>query len=267
MERQSSISHLRRSQNACLGGVCAGLAEHFDLDPIVVRILAILIAAITLGLGALAYVVLWAVLPLGPPQRTPFDVSPEQAESSAYGSIDYTSHVGGSRDVEGLSIVVWLAIVVCLVVLFLLVALNISPMVSGSRWWQFWPAAFIIGGTCLVVVPLRGQRQMTWHALGVIVVALATSFLPMSLGIVSWQTLPYAFEHLWPIVALAVVLYAMGLHRSSSALAVVAALLMVVFCLAMLTSFIVPGDVAHLLIFMPDGRLLRIALANTLPLF
>ena len=267
MERQSSTFQLRRSQNACLGGVCAGIAEHYDLDPIVVRILAILIAAITLGLGALVYMVLWAVLPTGPPQRTPFDVSPEQAESSAYGSVDYASYLNGNRNVEGLSIVVWLAIVVCLVLLFLLVALNISPMVSGSRWWQFWPAAFVIGGVCLVVVPLRGQRQMTWHALGVIIVALAASCLPMSLGIVSWRTLPYAFEHLWPIVALAIVLYALGLRRSSSALAVVAALLVVVFCLAMLTSFIVPGDVAHLLIFMPDGRALRIALTSVPLLF
>lgn len=267
MERQSLTFHMSRSQNACLGGVCAGLAEHFDLDPIVVRILAILIAAITLGLGALVYMVLWAVLPLGPPQSTLFDVSPEQAESSAYGSVNCASHVGGNRDAEGLSIVVWLAIVVCLVLLFLLVALNISPMVSGSRWWQFWPAAFVIGGICLVVVPLGGQRQMTWHALGVVIVALAASCLPMSLGIVSWRTLTLAFGHLWPIVALAVVLYGVGLHRSSSALAVVAALLVVVFCLVMLTSFIVPGDVAHLLIVMPDGRSLRIALASALPLF
>lgn len=267
MERQSLKLQLSRSQNACLGGVCAGLAEHFDLDPIVVRILAILIAAITLGLGAIVYIVLWAVLPLGPPQYTPFDVSPEQAESIAYGCVDCASHADGNRDAEGLSIVIWLAIVVCLVMLFLLVALNISPMVSGSRWWQFWPAAFVIGGVCLVVVPLKGQRQMAWHALGVVIVALATACLPMSLGIVSWRTLALALRHLWPIVVLAVVLYGVGLHRSNSALAVVAALLMVVFCLVMLTSFIVPGDVAHLLIFMPDGRSLRIALASALPFF
>lgn len=267
MERQSSTFQLRRSQNACLGGVCAGLAEHFDLDPIVVRILAILIAVVTLGLGALVYMVLWVVLPLGPPQHTPFDVSPEQAESSAYGYVDYASQASGNHNVEGLSIVVWLAIVVCLLLLFLLVALNISPMVSGSRWWQFWPAAFVIGGICLVVVPLGEQRQMTWHALGVIIVALATSCLPMSLGIVSWRTLPFALGHLWPVVALAIVLFVVGLRQSSSAFVVVAALLVVVFCLAMLTSFIVPGDVAHLLISMPDGRFLRIALANALPLF
>ena len=267
MERQSSITQLRRSQNACLGGVCAGIAEQFDFDPIVVRILAILIAVITLGLGALVYIVLWAVIPLGPPQRTPYDVSPEQAESSAYGCVDYANYGSGDRGAEGLSIVVWLAIVVCLVLLFLLVTLNISPMVRGSSWWQFWPVALVLGGVCLVVVPLRGQRQMAWHALGVIIVALATSCLPMSLGIVSWRTLPFAFSRLWPLIVLAVVLYGMGLRRSSSAFAVVAALFVVVFCLVMLTSFIVPGDVAHLLIALPDGRFLRIALAGVIPLF
>ena len=266
MERQSSTLQLHRSQNACLGGVCAGLAERFDLDPIVVRILAILIAVVTLGLGALAYIVLWAALPLGPPQRTLYDVSPEQAESSAYGCVDCAPRADGDNSAEGLSIVVWLAIVVCLVLLFLLVVMSITPMVSGSHWWQFWPVGLVIGGICLVVVPLGGQRQMAWHALGAAIVALATSCLPMSLGIISWRTLLLALGHLWPLALAAIALYAAGLYRSNSALAVVAALLVAVFCLLMLTSFIVPGDIAHLLICMPDGRSLRIALAGILPL-
>ena len=42
-----------RSRDAYLGGVCAGLAEYYDLDPIVVRILTVLITIMTLGLGVL----------------------------------------------------------------------------------------------------------------------------------------------------------------------------------------------------------------------
>ena len=262
MERLSSTYQVCRSRNACIGGVCAGLAQRFDLDPIVVRILAVFIAAITLGLGALAYIVLWLVLPLEPPQSTPYEVSPEQAESSAYGSVDFSQGADGNGEADGLSVVVWLAIVICLLLLFLLVTLNISPMVSGSRWWQFWPVALVICGVCLVVVPLGGQKQMAWHALGVAVIAGAASCLPMSLGIASWRTLSLAFGHLWFLVAVAIVLYVVGLLRSNNALMIIAALFMVVFCLAMLTMFMVPGDVTNLMVYMPDGRSLRISFAK-----
>ena len=66
-----------------MAGVCAGLADYFDVDHIVVRILAVLIAIVTLGLGVIAYVVLWIVLPAPPDYEAPFDVEPEQAESLA----------------------------------------------------------------------------------------------------------------------------------------------------------------------------------------
>ena len=88
MLQQPSSEKLCRSQDACLGGVCAGIAERYDLDPIVVRILMLLLALVTLGIGAIAYVALWAALPQKPAARTPYDVSPEKAESSAYGCVD-----------------------------------------------------------------------------------------------------------------------------------------------------------------------------------
>ena len=60
-----------RSRDAYIGGVCAGLAEHFELDVIVTRILAILISASTLGLGVIAYIVLWVALPPEPESNSP----------------------------------------------------------------------------------------------------------------------------------------------------------------------------------------------------
>ena len=35
---------LYRSRNALVGGVCAGIAERFDVDPLVVRILFLIVA-------------------------------------------------------------------------------------------------------------------------------------------------------------------------------------------------------------------------------
>src|SRR5699024_10007601 len=54
---------LRRDKSdKVLGGVCAGMANYFEIDPAVVRVLAIL-AFIFYGIGLLVYLVLWIALP------------------------------------------------------------------------------------------------------------------------------------------------------------------------------------------------------------
>jgi phage shock protein PspC (stress-responsive transcriptional regulator) len=56
---------MRSSRDKKLGGVCAGVADYFDLDPTLVRVLW-LIAVFFAGTGVLLYVILWIVLPLAP---------------------------------------------------------------------------------------------------------------------------------------------------------------------------------------------------------
>jgi len=56
---------MRSSRDKKLGGVCAGLAEYFDIDPTIVRV-AWLLAFLCAGAGGLVYIVLWIVLPLAP---------------------------------------------------------------------------------------------------------------------------------------------------------------------------------------------------------
>jgi signal transduction histidine kinase len=56
---------LRRDvEHRVLGGVCAGLARHFGVDPLLVRV-AFVAAATAGGFGVLAYVLLWALVPAG----------------------------------------------------------------------------------------------------------------------------------------------------------------------------------------------------------
>lgn len=49
--------------NAALGGVCAGFARRFDINPTAIRVLWV-IASLTLGCGLIAYTALWLVLPV-----------------------------------------------------------------------------------------------------------------------------------------------------------------------------------------------------------
>jgi phage shock protein C len=54
---------LMRSRNeAIIAGVCGGLAEYFSIDPVIVRLIFVLVA-LTTGVGALVYPLLWLVMP------------------------------------------------------------------------------------------------------------------------------------------------------------------------------------------------------------
>ena len=56
---------MRSSTDKKIAGVCAGLADYFDMDPTIIRVLW-LVAVLCLGTGLLAYGILWIVLPLAP---------------------------------------------------------------------------------------------------------------------------------------------------------------------------------------------------------
>lgn len=55
---------MRSSNDKLLGGVCAGLAEYFDFDPVLVRIAYAFLTIFSAGFpGLLLYVVMWIVMP------------------------------------------------------------------------------------------------------------------------------------------------------------------------------------------------------------
>lgn len=76
---------LYRSRDAVLGGVCAGSAAYFNVDPVVARILTVVFAALTAGLLAVAYVAMWAVVPKEPDSSDPVEVTPRSVHSDFYG--------------------------------------------------------------------------------------------------------------------------------------------------------------------------------------
>ena len=54
---------LRRSKtNKVIAGVCGGLGEYFNIDPVIVRII-LLILVLGAGTGVLAYLIAWLVIP------------------------------------------------------------------------------------------------------------------------------------------------------------------------------------------------------------
>jgi len=51
------------SENKKLTGVCGGIAERFDFEPAIVRIVVVLLALLFRWPVVLVYVILWIVMP------------------------------------------------------------------------------------------------------------------------------------------------------------------------------------------------------------
>jgi phage shock protein C len=56
---------LKRSKNQLVAGVCAGIAEYFDLDITLVRVIYAIISVFSAGFpGLFLYIILWIIMPL-----------------------------------------------------------------------------------------------------------------------------------------------------------------------------------------------------------
>jgi phage shock protein C len=57
----------RSRQHKLIAGVCGGLAEYFNIDPVIVRILWV----VFFHIGLLAYIILWVIVPEAPDDTMP----------------------------------------------------------------------------------------------------------------------------------------------------------------------------------------------------
>lgn len=52
----------RSRKDRIIGGVCAGMAQYFEIDPIIVRL--IFLALLLAGFGFIIYIIAWIFIPL-----------------------------------------------------------------------------------------------------------------------------------------------------------------------------------------------------------
>jgi phage shock protein C len=53
---------LRRGSDRIIAGVCSGLGQYFGVEPLLVRIVFVVLAVVPAGLGVILYVVLWFLM-------------------------------------------------------------------------------------------------------------------------------------------------------------------------------------------------------------
>ena len=53
----------RSNTSRMLGGVCGGMGEYFDVDPTVVRVIAVILGLASAGWAIIAYIIGWIIIP------------------------------------------------------------------------------------------------------------------------------------------------------------------------------------------------------------
>ena len=91
---------VRRSDSSWVGGVLAGVAERYRVDPLLARGVFVALCVVSAGFGLLAYAVAWALLPDGDGGQTPgFQVH----LGGGLASVD-RAEAGLGRSVRGLKV-------------------------------------------------------------------------------------------------------------------------------------------------------------------
>jgi len=140
----------RSRRDKILGGVCGGLGDYLEFDPVLVRVLFVAATFIT-GVGLVAYILLWIIVPFEPigPIITP-EPANSTAQQGAYsqqqGAPMYTHQTVSQRNRSGSIFGLILVIVGCI-----FLADNFLPF---FHFWHFWPVIFIaIGAGLLLKAP------------------------------------------------------------------------------------------------------------------
>ena len=142
---------LRRSRdNRFIFGVAGGLAEFFDVDPVLVRTGWVLLTMATVGVAALLYIVLASIIPSSP-QPGPDEVTSMNHDSSARSESTIKIGFNAIRTVLGILVVV----------VGMITLLRELEVIGSIRWDVVWPATIILIGITTLLPSLVGLNRRT----------------------------------------------------------------------------------------------------------
>ncbi len=136
----------RSATNRAISGVCGGLAEYLQVDATWIRLLFVIVAVFTAGIGVLAYIVLLILMPL-PGQPPLIGTAPAEGAPTAGESPRPAVTVDPER---GRTIAAYVLIALGLV--FLLGNLGLFWFAS---WRYVWPLVLVALGVLLLVQRAR----------------------------------------------------------------------------------------------------------------
>lgn len=84
----------RSTSNKWVAGVCGGLAEHFDADPTLIRLLWIIVTIFSAGIGIIGYLLFWIMVDKYPSY---YQLNRSWVTQDQHGALHYHYHYKTTR--------------------------------------------------------------------------------------------------------------------------------------------------------------------------
>jgi phage shock protein C len=144
----------RSCKNRILGGVCGGLGEYFEIDPVLVRLIAALLIFAG-GISIIVYIIAWIIMPEDPAcksGKTGTDEIREKAKSFAK-EIKSSVKTRKSNSISDERLLVGMVVIIIgLTFLF-------QNVLGFKAWTLFWPIILIgIGLYILLGSQKKGDK-------------------------------------------------------------------------------------------------------------
>ncbi len=140
----------RSRTNKVIGGVAGGLGEYLNIDPVLIRVLFVIITLIN-GLGLLLYIILWIVVQEEPYKDYTFEMGAGQGEQKPYSE---TQSARQPQKSEGRGAIITGIVLIALGFIFL--ADNWFP---SFHFRDIFPLAILGVGIWLVVDSLNKREK------------------------------------------------------------------------------------------------------------
>ena len=153
----------RSAKSKVFGGVAGGIAEYFDIDPIIIRLLFVIIAFAGGG-GAIVYLILWIALPLEP--ITPFTMNMGSGEPYNAGNpgeqstTDFSTGTSNPFEVpvksENRNGLIGGIVLISLGMIFLA-----NRFIPNINFHDLWPLVLVVIGGVLIATSLAERKNDT----------------------------------------------------------------------------------------------------------
>jgi len=128
----------RSSTNKIIGGVCGGLGEYFEVDPVFIRILTVLLFLAS-GFGLLAYIIAWIIIPK---EELSINVEEKTPQAKEINYSPWHKYLPG----------------------IILIAIGLILLIREHWFWfdwgDFWPAVIIVLGLFLIFHRKNKEEQI-----------------------------------------------------------------------------------------------------------
>jgi len=151
----------RSAKSKVFGGVAGGIAEYFDIDPIIIRLLFVIIAFAGGG-GVIVYLILWIALPLEP--ITPFTMNMGSGEPFNPGNpgeqstTDFSTGTSNPFEVpvksENRNGLIGGIVLISLGVIFLA-----NRFIPNIDFGDLWPLVLVVLGGVLIATSLAERKS------------------------------------------------------------------------------------------------------------